>query len=65
MFVVIAGFLVWLRSRYQPPMLPKVEEQVQVSVQSTPTATPSAVPSGEEATGSTKQKISTQGATNR
>lgn len=65
--VVIAGYLVWLRSRYQPPISPKVEEQVQVTPQASPTvaASPTATPEAKEATPATKQKISTPGATSR
>ena len=56
--VVIAGYLVWLRSRFQPPVTPQVEEQVQVTSTPQPTtvATPSATPGGKEATGSTPIK---------
>ncbi len=62
--MVIAGYLVWLRSKYQAPVTPQVQEQVQASP--TPTvsamvATPSATP-GKEATGSMKAKTSTSGA---
>lgn len=67
-FVVIAGYLVWLRSRYQPPVSPKAEDQIQLA-QPTPSASPSVTPAasplGKEATGSTQQKISTPGATKR
>ncbi|MBI2020493.1 hypothetical protein HYS94_03650 [Candidatus Daviesbacteria bacterium] len=64
--VVIAGYLVWLRSKYQPPVSPVVEETVTVSPIPTPTeiATPSASPT-EEATGSMKQKTSTPSSTSR
>lgn len=60
--VVIAGYLVWLRSKAAPVVSPKSEEQVQVTptVQPTMTVSPSATP--KEATGSTKQKVSTPGA---
>lgn len=60
--VVIAGYLVWLRSKVAPAVSPRSEEQVQVTpvVQPTATASPSATP--KEATGSIKQKVSTPGA---
>lgn len=58
--VVIAGYLVWLRSRVQSPITPVVNtEQVQSP---TPTASASAQvasPSGKEATGSGKNKAAT------
>ena len=60
--VVIAGYLVWLRSRYQPSVLPAtdVEEVVVASpkTQASSSAT-TATPSAHEATGSMKQKTST------
>lgn len=58
--VVIAGYLVWLRSRYQAPVSPQPTPEVSVAPTSTPeaTATPSATasPRGKEATGSMQQK---------
>lgn len=65
--VVIAGYLVWLRSRYQPPVSPQAGEEVQVVPSPSPevSATPSATPAGKEATGSVKQKTSTPGAATR
>jgi len=59
--VVIAGYLVWLRSRYQPPVSPRVEETIQVTPTPEPTklASPSATPGVKEATGSMKEKTST------
>lgn len=65
--VVIAGYLVWLRSRYQPPVSPQLEREVQVtpSVEPKVSASPSATPTGKEATGSTKQKTSTPAASVR
>ncbi len=58
--VVIAGYLIWLRSKVQP-VIPAAQEQVQVTPIPTPTmtASPSASPSGKEATGAAKQKTST------
>lgn len=63
--VVIAGYLVWIRSKITPPVSPQVEEQVQVVSTPTAVASPSATPTGKEATGSVKQKISTPGSTVR
>lgn len=54
--VVIAGYLVWLRSRYQVAVSPKSEQQV---ITATPQASPSATPLGKEATESNKTKVST------
>lgn len=68
--VVIAGYLVWLRSRYQPPVSPQVE-QIQQAVtpkpESTPqkTASPSATPGAKEATGSMKEKVATAASTKK
>lgn len=64
--VVIAGYLIWLRSRISPVVSPQIEPEVQVTATPTPTkiASPSATP-GKEATGSVKPKISTPGATGR
>lgn len=57
--VVIAGYLVWLRSKVTAPVTPSVE---QVEVIATPQATVVASPSAslkEEATGAGKQKKTT------
>lgn len=56
--VVIAGYLVWLRSRYQPVASPNLYPEVTATPTSSPveTATSSATP---EATGSMKEKTST------
>ncbi|MBI2334340.1 hypothetical protein HYU96_00915 [Candidatus Daviesbacteria bacterium] len=64
--VVIAGYLVWLRSRYQPPVSPQVGGEIQVTPSPEPavSASPSATP-GKEATGSVKQKTSSPGAAAR
>jgi cytoskeletal protein RodZ len=58
---VIAGYLVWIRSRYQQPVSPRVEEEIQVIATASPipTASASATPGGKEATGSVKQKTGT------
>ncbi len=58
--VVIAGYLIWIRSKYQPPVSPKTEEQVQ-EVQPPASASPSATPV-KEATGSMKQNSATSSA---
>ncbi|MBI2596625.1 hypothetical protein HYW41_00490 [Candidatus Daviesbacteria bacterium] len=67
--VVIAGYLVWLRSRYQPPISPQINEEIQVtpSPASSPeqSASPSASPQGKEATGSVRQRSATSGGTRR
>lgn len=58
--VVIAGYLVWVRSRVSAPLVPNID-QVQVTASPTviPSATSSASPSatpGKEATNGGKQK---------
>lgn len=66
--VVIAGYLVWLRSRYQAPVSPvPVQEEIQATPTSTPQeiASPSAAPGLKEATPATKQKTSTPGGATR
>ncbi|MCL5784871.1 MAG: hypothetical protein M1142_05990 [Patescibacteria group bacterium] len=57
--VVIAGYLIWLRSRVQSSIAPRIEQQVQVTPTpiATATASPSATP--KEASGSVKQKTAT------
>ncbi len=48
--VVIAGYLVWLRTKYQPTVSPQIQEVV---AEPTPAAsTEEATPAGKEATGS-------------
>ncbi len=65
--VVVAGYLVWIRSKYQPPVSPNVEQAVQVTPTSSfiPSASASATPVTKEATGSTKQKTSTPSSTSK
>lgn len=68
--VVIVGYLIWIRSQGTLTISPKAEEEVQATptpIESGPTsiATPSATPGGKEATGSTKQKVSTPSSTGR
>ena len=65
--VVIAGYLVWLRSKVDPSVSPGLEQQVQVTPSPEPTliATPSAVPADREATSSVRSKNATSGATRR
>lgn len=50
--VVIAGYLVWLRSKYQPPVTPQLQEEVEVVPSPQAEASPSAE---EEATGSVQE----------
>lgn len=65
--MVIAGYLVWIRSKYQPPIFPGGAEQVIV----TPTASPAEEPAtpsvgeDEEATGSMKQETATSSSSDR
>lgn len=65
--VVIAGYLIWLRSRTMAPVVPQTTPEVTVEPTSSPeqTATPAASPTGKEATGSMKQKTSTGSTTAR
>jgi len=56
--VVIAGYLVWLRSRVSQPVSPSVQTEVQTATPS-PTASVSASPAAKEATGSMKEKAAT------
>lgn len=65
--VVIAGYLIWLRSKVQPTVTPQVEQQVQVTptMELTTEASPSATPVKKEATGSVKQKTATPSTTRR
>lgn len=58
--VVIAGYLVWLRSKVQAPVSPQITE-VEVS----PSPEVEASPGAKEATPATKQKTSTPGGTAR
>lgn len=66
---MIAGYLVWLRSKVQVPVSPIVEEEIVVSpspeVLASPTATPTATPGAKEATPATKVKTGTPGGTAR
>lgn len=65
--VVIVGYLVWLRSKYQPPVSPQPSPEVTSIPTSSPqvTATPSATPGIKEAAPATKEKTSTPGGTTR
>lgn len=65
--VVIAGYLVWVRSRVSSTVSPSLAEQVQITPSAQPTliASASAVPGVKEATGSVKAKSATSGATRR
>lgn len=62
--VVIAGYLVWLRSRSQAPVSPAVEQEVEVTPTAQPemTATPSATPGAGEATKSGRTRTATPSA---
>lgn len=58
--VVIAGYLVWLRSKYQPQVSPGITEvEVTPSPSVVESASPSATPLAKEATGSVKQNSAT------
>lgn len=63
--VVIAGYLIWLRSKVAPIVSPNLEQQVQVTPAPTLVASPSATPLGKEATGSTKPKGATSSSTKK
>lgn len=66
--VVIAGYLVWLRSRVLQPVSPQLEEQEEVVITPAPVATDEAEqssPSAKEATGSMKEKTPTPRSTGR
>lgn len=65
--VVIAGYLIWLRSRVQAPISPQPTPLVTVAPTIAPevTASPSATPKGGEATGSVRQRVSTPAGTTR
>lgn len=63
--VVIAGYLVWLRSKVTPVVSPRVEQQVQVTPTPTEVASPSATPKVKEATGSIKLKGATSSSTGK
>ncbi len=58
--VVIAGYLVWLRSRLQGPLTPATSvEQVQSPIPTASASAKIASPSGKEATGSAKTNSAT------
>ena len=65
--VVIAGYLIWLRSKVAPVVSPKTAEQVQVTptASATAVASPSASPVSKEATGSMKAKSATSSSTGK
>jgi hypothetical protein len=62
--VVIAGYLVWIRSKYQPPISPVVSEQVQ-TVEPSLSPSPTATPGTKEASGSMKEKSATNSSTKK
>lgn len=65
--VVIAGYLVWIRSRYQSSVSPQASPEITATPTSSPaqSATPSASPAGKEATGSMKTKSATSSSSGR
>ena len=69
--VVIAGYLIWLRSRYQQSIYLQTSPEITATTVPTPistpvvTASPSATPGAKEATGSVKQKTATPGGIRR
>lgn len=67
--VVIAGYLIWLRSKFQQTIATPRQQQVQVVATPVPVATlaasPSATPAIKEATSSAKQKTATPAGTRR
>lgn len=65
--VVIAGYLIWLRSRVAPTVSPRAEEQVQTTATASATAvaSSSAVPGAKEATSSVKAKSATSSSTKK
>lgn len=64
--VVIAGYLVWLRSRVQNSVSPAINvEQVQTPTPSASASAQLATPSGKEATGSMKEKAATSTSTKK
>lgn len=54
--VVIAGYLVWFRSKFQAPVSPQVEVQVTATPSPTNTASPSATPMLKSATPSSARR---------
>lgn len=68
LIVVIAGYLVWFRSKVQPTASPKAEEQTEITATAEPafTEAPSITTDEEqEATGAIGQRTATPGATRR
>lgn len=65
--VVIAGYLVWIRSKVQETAVPRTEEQVQATPAVTPNivASSAATPVAKEATGSAKLKSATPSSTKK
>lgn len=65
--VVIAGYLIWLRSRVEQPVSPQSIPEVTATPEATleVTATPSATPGTGEATGPARQRTATPGGTAR
>lgn len=68
LIVVIAGYLIWLRSKTQPTVSPRAEEQAEITATAEPafTEAPSITTDEEqEATGATGQRTATPGAISR
>lgn len=65
--VVVAAYLVWLRSKVQQPVSPKLDTQQEVVITTTPEATSETdqATQSEEATGSMKEKSSTSSPSSR
>ncbi len=65
--VVIAGYLIWLRSKVSTPVSPEVSASPTATVEPSPvvSATPSAAPGAKDATGSMKIKTSTSSSTGK
>ncbi|MBI2086536.1 hypothetical protein HYT74_04290 [Candidatus Daviesbacteria bacterium] len=66
--VVIAGYLIWLRSKVAPAVSPRAEEQVQqvtATASADVVASASATPGVKGATGSAKPKSATPSSTKR
>lgn len=55
--VVIAGYLVWLRSKVQTPVSPQIERQQEVTITPVPQVSEEATPPAVEATASMKEKV--------
>lgn len=63
--VVIAGYLVWLRSKVTSPVVPSVQVSATPMPTAIATSSPSATPGASIATGSAIPKTATPGAIRR